>query len=455
LGGQPILARPVGPAARAARWCRRNPAPAAVVAVSLLAAAIAGWAALTIAQQNRQLEAQNEQIVSQNRDILAQKEEIAAKEQLATAQKEEIAAKERRATALLSRHRDLVNAFAVEVPRLTDNRPFCEEVAAELRNLVVRLLGGTQEQADVGTLNERGLLILATRNGDQARMEKRLDAAGRHYQEALRIAQSVAEKETTEKDKAASNVSFAWIKMAELAIDRHQFGEAVGHYTRALELRRRIVNEPQTGDIDPADAKKDYGEAYILLAEARHRANDPKGALEAAVAGLKILEECAPAVRGNQRARARRDLAHAAHTVGNLAYRARDDKQGRASFDRAITILGEERGADPTSASLRYDLAQAANDYGDWLLVRRPAEALKYFQMAQEANRSLCDDRSVVNVMQKGLALGYWRLGRAPTWPARSPTPGSTSTAASTCAKFDSAKSKKAGAGSQPAHECS
>jgi WD40 repeat protein len=40
LGGEPIVARPVGPIERAARWCRRHPAPAALTAAVVVVAAL-------------------------------------------------------------------------------------------------------------------------------------------------------------------------------------------------------------------------------------------------------------------------------------------------------------------------------------------------------------------------------------------------------------------------------
>jgi WD40 repeat protein len=40
LGGEPIVARPVGPIERAVRWCRRHPAPAALTAAVVLVAAL-------------------------------------------------------------------------------------------------------------------------------------------------------------------------------------------------------------------------------------------------------------------------------------------------------------------------------------------------------------------------------------------------------------------------------
>jgi eukaryotic-like serine/threonine-protein kinase len=81
LDRQPIVARPVGPVERAAKWARRNKALAALVAVSALAAVLllAAGAALAagyvrLRDANANLETKNDQLEQANRAILDEKE---------------------------------------------------------------------------------------------------------------------------------------------------------------------------------------------------------------------------------------------------------------------------------------------------------------------------------------------------------------------------------------------
>jgi tetratricopeptide (TPR) repeat protein len=132
--------------------------------------------------------------------------------------------------------------------------------------------------------------------------------------------------------------------------------------------------------------------------------------------GFKLLDKYAPSVSDKKRAEmARRDLGSAAITMGNLAFRANQPEKGRAAFDRALAIFRKELAANPLSFTARYNLVKVLSEYGDWCLMKlnRPDEALKYFKLAQDQNRALCDSHDVVNVTQTGLALGYYRLGLA------------------------------------------
>jgi serine/threonine-protein kinase len=399
--GEPIRARPIGRLARGVRWCRRNPAPTAVVAVALLAAGIAAWSAWTIAGQNARITAQNDDIKTQNEQIIAQNHAIAAKEKLALAR--------------LDVNRALVTAFATEVPAITDYQPFADQMKGELTQLVIRLLTESQGKADVGTLTERGLVVLATRQGDMARIERRLDEAERFYQDAYRLAQAVLASETREKGKALANLAFALIKFAELALDRRRYAEALRWYREALALRRRLVETP-TGDLDPVDCQVDLGRIHHLLAEAYFVAREYAAALPEAQKGLAILEKYAPLVKDAKHADlARRDVGSAAITVGNLAFRANQLELGKSSFKKAIAIYQSQLAAHPGSLAARYNLDKAASEYGDWCVMKlnAPREALEYFLIAQQQNRALCNDPNFVNVQQTGLALGYYRLGLA------------------------------------------
>ncbi|HEV3145897.1 MAG TPA: serine/threonine-protein kinase [Gemmataceae bacterium] len=407
--GAPIKARRISPAARAIRWCRRNPAPTAVVALSLLAAVLAGWAAITISaqkgtltKQKNALAEQYETIKSQNQDIIAKQEALVAKEKLASAR--------------LEVNRGLVSAFAQDAPSVADNHPLAQDLKADITQLVIRLLNESQDQADVGTLTQRGLLTLATREGDLARIQKKLNEAEAHYQKALHMAEEVVKTETKEKDKAQSNLSFAYIKQGELAQDRKKHSEAIDWYKRSLAIRQQIAERPQTGELDPADCSIELGRIRVKLAEAYFADKQYAKAFPEAQAGLERIERYAAGVTDKRRSEmVNRDLALALMLVGNLAFRTEQQALGHECFKRAIDILERQSKANPDSLTPHYNLSKAYSEYGDWLYMKadQPREALKYFDRAQKQNRLLCGSRDVVNVEQTGLALGYYRLGLA------------------------------------------
>jgi eukaryotic-like serine/threonine-protein kinase len=407
--GEPIRARRINPVVRGIRWCRRNPAPTAVIAVSLFAALIAGWAALTIAAQKSTLTKQKNTLSEQYATIKAQNDDIIAKQ-------EALVAKEKLASARLEVNRGLVSAFAQDAPSVADNHPLAQDLKADITQLVVRLLSESQDQADVGTLTQRGLLTLATREGDLARIQKKLNEAEAHYQKALRMAEEVVRTETKEKDKALSNLAFAYIKQGELAQDRKKFSESIDWYKKSLAIRKQIVDEPQTGELDPADCSIDLGRIRVKLAEAFFADKQYAAALPEAQAGLELIERYATGVTDKRRSEmVNRDLPLALMLVGNLAFRTEQQALGHECFKRAIGILEKQSKANPESLTPHFNLSKAYSEYGDWLYMKadQAREALQYFQKAQNQNRLVCGSRDVVNVEQTGLALGYYRLGLA------------------------------------------
>ncbi|HLW66723.1 MAG TPA: tetratricopeptide repeat protein, partial [Gemmataceae bacterium] len=332
------------------------------------------------------------------------------------AKQDALAAKEKLATERLEVNRKLVTAFAAEVPALADYHPLGDEMKADMTELVIRLLNEARGQGDVGTLTERGLLILATRQGDMARIEKKLDLANRHYQEALRIAEEVVKTEAEEKDKAQSNLSFAYIKMGELATDQKRYFEAIDWYKKALVIRQRLVDAPETGEIDPIDSKLDLGRMHKIMAEAYFVAKEYKYARDEAESSKLIFEENTWRLTdAHRREMAERDQALVLITYGNLLFRDNQLQYGRTAYDQALKIFRNQQRANPTSLAARYNLDKVYSEYGDWCIMKlnEPKKALEYYQSAQQQSRALCDSHEVVNVMQMGLALGYYRLGMA------------------------------------------
>jgi serine/threonine protein kinase len=407
--GEPIRARRINPVARAIRWCRRNPGPTGVIAISLLAAVLAGWAALTISAQKTTLTRQKNTLSEQFQTIKAQNDDIIAKQNA-------LAEKEKLATSRLEVNRKIVTAFAAEVPALAEYHPLGDEMKSDLTELVIRLLNEARGEGDVGTLTDRGLLILSTRQGDMARIEKKLDLAEKHYRHALDLAEQVVKTEVEEKDKAQSNLSFAYIKMGELATDRKKHFEAIDWYKKALVIRQRLVDAPETGEIDPIDSKLDLGRMHKVMAEAYFEAKQYKYALPEIESSKSILEENSRRVSdAHRREMAEHDLALALTMYGNLLFRDNQLQYGRKAFDEALRIFKKHQHANPTSLAARYNLDKVYSEYGDWCIMKlnEPQKALTLFQEAQKQNRALCDSHEVVNVMQMGLALGYYRLGMA------------------------------------------
>ena len=181
-------------------------------------------------------------------------------------------------------------------------------------------------------------------------------------------------------------------------------------------MRQKLVDAPETGELDPVDCWVDLGRMHKILAEAYFAAKEYALAVPEAQVGFDILDKYTPAIRDEARAdMARRDLGLAAILLGNLAFRTDKVDLGRASFDRALNIFQAQVKARPTNLAAGYNLDKVTSEYGDWCYMKlnKPEEALKYFKMAQQQNRFLCDGRDVVNIMQTGLALGYYRLGLA------------------------------------------
>jgi tRNA A-37 threonylcarbamoyl transferase component Bud32 len=183
LEGRPIAARPVGPVERVWRWAKRNPKVAALSAslVGLAATLLVGAlvAALVFRDKNMQLTKAFD-------DVTIQKK-----------QSDENYAFARENGTLMIR----------EMPRLIERQVLTQGAKADFAKIVRKM--SESNKGGIRALPDRMMLGVLTSQGAQAYDEGDLSEAELAYAEAIRLAESLDDRETVERDKALGLVAAA------------------------------------------------------------------------------------------------------------------------------------------------------------------------------------------------------------------------------------------------------
>jgi serine/threonine-protein kinase len=271
VAGEPIRARPVGPAERLVRWARRHPGVAALTAavmVLLTTVAVVSMIAAVAIREGKLAAEQNAETAR-----VAQKQ---AEDARAEAERQKGAAERSAAAALAARKRadenartaedqrelalDALGSLVTKVQDQLSDAPDTQQIKKELLEDALaglRKVAATGDQAALVDIRSaeahRRLGLLFTRLGD-------LPSARREYEEVYRIVKANADADPANPDWKR-NLSVAVSKLGDLAVivgdtagARKWYGECLAHRTELTRV---------TGD--SAKSLVDLAQVYLML----------------------------------------------------------------------------------------------------------------------------------------------------------------------------------------------
>ncbi|WP_020474713.1 serine/threonine-protein kinase [Zavarzinella formosa] len=400
--GRPILARPLGPVARVVRWARRNPAPAGLIAVSMLAAIGGIASAFTINNDRKRISDQKDDILRINGEVTHQRD---------------------LATGRLDAYRNAVSDFANVSVTLFEGSLLAGQTQRDFYEMTLKLLKDSRGHADVGSAADWGQMTLALRQGewwlaqrDREDDEKVFKEANAEFEKAKTIALSVEATEERERDKAAENVAAVLERQGRLAADRRDFEKAEKLYGEAISRLRRIVDAPTTGEITSSQARIHLGRALTMLARVQRDRESRSQAKTTIVEALGMLKPAVAEAPEDRRGfQARQFLALAHLEQGQLAEDAEELPAARESYAEAVRIYEDLVKKNPNDFGFRKKLAFIANLQGDLLLTRLndPKGAREQYTIALRQVRGMLNVPEVLELQHTGVGLGYYSLAIA------------------------------------------
>jgi serine/threonine-protein kinase len=396
LAGEPILARPVGPAERLWRWCKRNPKVAALTlsTFGLLVAglAISAGAAIVIASERNLKE--RERIAAVEARKVADEQRDIADEQRDIADTERKAADEQLVLAI-----DTIKTLIHEVQNKLENVPKSQELKKDLLKTAVVGLNQVGQRAR-GTSSMEVAYSLAAANMRLSQVFKLLGLTDEAFQHLLACHEiNLKQLEAhPESDRARKNLAASYTVLGEMSLEvKREVAASLENYEKALKLREGLFYHPvNLVEAKPKEIEQGLGETYTRVGVTLLRMGDPARARDQFLKALELREELAQAYPDEMDLQ--QDLARTYHAVGEMSNRLDDLTTGRRYYDLCLVLREQLAQAHPEDLRLKAELQRWCLTLGDLALRADDASGAK-----QAFERSLMLAREMFGLDEKNV----------------------------------------------------
>jgi tetratricopeptide (TPR) repeat protein/tRNA A-37 threonylcarbamoyl transferase component Bud32 len=395
LDDEPILARPVGPLVRLAKWAGRQPAVAALTASLVFVAAVGLLAVIwqwRIAEKSKLLAEDNEEEAR-----TAQFEESEAR---ALAQR-----KAREADARFRQARDAVDKMLTGV---ADERlagvPQAEQVRRELLGEALAFYRGfLREKADDPELI-RETARAYRRVGDIERLLGEHAEAEQAYLDALALLSKEGGRSDGVSLRATRGAVYA--VLGEVRAERGQHEQAEQSTRLALAERKLLAEEVRE---DPR-YRRDLAESYNDLGSRLAALRQYERAEESHRAASKIWEDLVE--QHPTKHEPRKGRARSCYNLGSLLFGLNRRRDAEALYTRAIEDYEKLTTELPNVVEYQSQLARVFGQLG--LIQERnrdPIRAEKSFGRSVDLQRKLVESFPGVPRFRRDLAVSLYNLG--------------------------------------------
>src|SRR5262249_42454485 len=228
--GQPILARPVGPVERAARWCRRNPRiailSAAVVASMVIGTIVSSILAIGMARERNQKEFERVRAEEARELAETRQKEAEVARQVAVEQGE----------LALGSFGTLID----EVQRQIGDSPRMQPLKLKLLETALKGLDKVARSDKNSLLFGQSMASPYQQIGHLFKRMGQSEKAFTQYQKAHEIVRALAAKDPDVP--AQANLAATLTMLGEMSLElRRDVQASLGYYQQALALRQAIA----------------------------------------------------------------------------------------------------------------------------------------------------------------------------------------------------------------------
>jgi eukaryotic-like serine/threonine-protein kinase len=380
VAGEPILSRPISPAERAWRWCRRNPRVAGLLAtvagLLVLVTVTSTVSALTIAQERNLKEIQRKDAVDAR--LAAESAEKVAEENAKVAASQ--------AGLALTTMQVLIDKVQTQL----DEAPRTQQIKRDLLETAMEGLKSVAKEAERSTSVEATMLNAHMQMGVMFRQLGDTEDAMQEFEKSLDIARRRAAK-NPDNDASQANLAAVLNQVGDMRQElERDIDAALACYREALQIGETLHGKPPSavGAQTPEKLLDRLAEANKNVALTLLKQGNPGESLPLLAKVVSLRQELAalaPDVQAFQQS-----LAQAYNILGEVCFLTGDTAAALTHYDECIAQREKILANDPGDIQGTFELAESCGNYGDVLIrLGDNAGARKLFERALQVHGRL------------------------------------------------------------------